>query len=169
MYVNQFSLAVFAWFSRRRLPPVSDHLSFTKGGRLREIWLYTDQRVQWKNYKARMHKTTLASAFPDSNVSSTFSLLFRVRFLSFNSVVFSLSIFQELRDVTFDVVARKSNDGSHHPPTYPSLKLTFCPKWQESVNVVLGEGYVGRFPETFNDDPRVAWLERTTKKNVLNK
>ena len=89
-----------------------------------------------------MHKTTLASAFPDSNVSSTFSLLFRVRFLSFNSVVFSLSIFQELRDVTFDVVARKSNDGSHHPPTYPSLKLTFCPKWQESVNVVLGEGYV---------------------------
>ena len=120
MYVNQFSLAVFAWFSRRRLPPVSDHLSFSTGGRLRESWLYIDQRVEWKNYKARIHKTTLASAFPDSNVSSTFSLLFRVMFFSFNSIVFSLSIFQELRHVTFEVVARKSNAGSHHPPIVDS-------------------------------------------------
>ena len=63
-----------------------------------------------------MHKTTLASGFPGSNVSSTFSLLFRIMFLSFNSVVFSSSIFQELRHVTFEVVARKSNAGSHHPP-----------------------------------------------------
>ena len=73
-----------------------------------------------KNYKVRMHKTTLASAFPDSNVSSTFSLLFRVMFLSFNRVVFSLSIFQELRHVTFEVVASKSNAGSHHPPIVDS-------------------------------------------------
>ena len=63
-----------------------------------------------------MHKTTLASAFPDSNVSSTFFLLFSDMFLSFNRVVFSLSIFQELRHATFEVVARKSNVGSHHPP-----------------------------------------------------
>ena len=37
--------------------------------------------------------------------------------------------------------------------TYPSLKPTFCPKWEVSVNVGFGEGYmyVGSFPEMFND------------------
>ena len=38
------------------------------------------------------------------------------------------------------------------PPT-PSPKPTFCPKWDVSVNVGLGEGYVGSFPETYNDPP----------------
>ena len=33
-------------------------------------------------------------------------------------------------------------------PTYPSSKPAFCPKWEESVNVGLGEGLVGSFPET---------------------
>ena len=28
-------------------------------------------------------------------------------------------------------------------PTYPSSKPTFCPKWEVSVNVGLGEGWVG--------------------------
>ena len=34
-------------------------------------------------------------------------------------------------------------------PTYPSPKPSFCPKWKVSVklNVSLGEGYVGSFPE----------------------
>ena len=32
-------------------------------------------------------------------------------------------------------------------PTYTFPKPTFCPKWEVSVNVVLGEGYVGSFPE----------------------
>ena len=36
-------------------------------------------------------------------------------------------------------------------PSYPFLKPTFCPKWEVSVNVHLGEGYVGSFPETYND------------------
>ena len=36
-------------------------------------------------------------------------------------------------------------------PTYPSPKPTFCPKWEVSVNVGLGEGKVGSFPETYND------------------
>ena len=30
-------------------------------------------------------------------------------------------------------------------PTYPFPKLTFCPKWEVSVNVELGEGSVGSF------------------------
>ena len=40
-------------------------------------------------------------------------------------------------------------------PTYSSLKPTFCPKWEVSVNVGLGEGYVGSFPETYNDPQNV--------------
>ena len=35
--------------------------------------------------------------------------------------------------------------------TYLSPKPTFCPKWEVSVNVGLGEGKVGSFPETYND------------------
>ena len=34
-------------------------------------------------------------------------------------------------------------------PNYPSPKPTFCPKWEVSVNVGLGEGYVGSSPETY--------------------
>ena len=33
-------------------------------------------------------------------------------------------------------------------PTYPSPKPTICPKWEVSLNVSLGEGYVGSFLET---------------------
>ena len=33
-------------------------------------------------------------------------------------------------------------------PTYPSPNPTFCPKEEVSVNVDLGEGQVGSFPET---------------------
>ena len=33
-------------------------------------------------------------------------------------------------------------------PTYPSSKPIFCPKWEESVNVELGQGSVVSFPET---------------------
>ena len=33
-------------------------------------------------------------------------------------------------------------------PTYPSPKPTFLPEWEVSVNVSLGEGLVGSFPET---------------------
>ena len=36
-------------------------------------------------------------------------------------------------------------------PNYPSPKPTFCPKWQVSVNVGVGEGLVSSFPETKND------------------
>ena len=38
-------------------------------------------------------------------------------------------------------------------PIYPSPKLTFCPKWEVHVhvNVGLGEGYMGSFPEMYND------------------
>ena len=32
-------------------------------------------------------------------------------------------------------------------PTNTFPKPTFCPKWEVSVNVGLGEGYVGSFPE----------------------
>ena len=35
--------------------------------------------------------------------------------------------------------------------TYLSPKPTFCPKWEVSVNVGLGKGKVGSFPETYND------------------
>ena len=34
--------------------------------------------------------------------------------------------------------------------TYPSPKPLFYPKWEASVNVGLGEGKVGSFPETYN-------------------
>ena len=33
----------------------------------------------------------------------------------------------------------------------PAPKPKFCPKWKVSVNVGLGEGWVGSFPETYND------------------
>ena len=33
-------------------------------------------------------------------------------------------------------------------PTYPPPPPLFCPKWEVSVNVNLGEGLVGSFPET---------------------
>ena len=36
-------------------------------------------------------------------------------------------------------------------PTYPSPKSTFCPEREVSVNVGSGEGWMGRFPETFID------------------
>ena len=32
-------------------------------------------------------------------------------------------------------------------PTYPSPKPTICPEWEVSVNVGLGEGQVGSFPD----------------------
>ena len=35
--------------------------------------------------------------------------------------------------------------------TYPSPKPTFCPKWEISVNISLGEGEVASFPETYSD------------------
>ena len=35
--------------------------------------------------------------------------------------------------------------------TYPSPKPTFCPIWEVSVDIGLGEGCVGSFPETYND------------------
>ena len=38
-------------------------------------------------------------------------------------------------------------------PTYPSPKPTFCPNWEVSDNVDLGEGWVVSFPET-EIDPR---------------
>ena len=38
-------------------------------------------------------------------------------------------------------------------PTYPSRKPAFCSKWEVSVNVGLGEGYVSSFPETYNPSP----------------
>ena len=42
-------------------------------------------------------------------------------------------------------------------PTYPSLKPTFCPKLEVpvSVNVGLGDGYVGSFPEMYDDPQNV--------------
>ena len=36
-------------------------------------------------------------------------------------------------------------------PTYPSPKPIFCPKWEVSVKVGLGEGKVSSFLETYND------------------
>ena len=36
--------------------------------------------------------------------------------------------------------------------TYRFPKPKFCPKGEVSINVGLGEGYVGSFPET-HDDP----------------
>ena len=35
-------------------------------------------------------------------------------------------------------------------PTYPSPKPSFCPKWEVSVNVSLGEGVGGQFPKNLN-------------------
>ena len=35
-------------------------------------------------------------------------------------------------------------------PTYPSPKPSFCPKWEVSVNVSLGEGVGGQFPRNLN-------------------
>ena len=35
--------------------------------------------------------------------------------------------------------------------TYPSPKPTFCHKWEVSVDVGLGEGWVGSFPPAYND------------------
>ena len=40
------------------------------------------------------------------------------------------------------------NKGKVGSPTYPSPMSAFCPKWEVSVNVGLGEGKVGSFPET---------------------
>ena len=42
-------------------------------------------------------------------------------------------------------------------PTYPSPKSTFCPKWEVSVNVGLGEGWVGSFSETYNENLCFIW------------
>ena len=39
-------------------------------------------------------------------------------------------------------------------PTYPSLKPTFCPKWEVSINVGLGDGYVGSFPGKKYNHPK---------------
>ena len=36
-------------------------------------------------------------------------------------------------------------------PTYPSLKPTFLPYWEVSVNGDLGVGKASSFPETYND------------------
>ena len=33
----------------------------------------------------------------------------------------------------------------------PYPKPTFCPKWELSDNIGLGEGWVGSFPETYNN------------------
>ena len=42
-------------------------------------------------------------------------------------------------------------------PTYPSPKPTFCPKWEVSVDVGLGEGWVGSFSETYNENLCFIW------------
>ena len=34
-------------------------------------------------------------------------------------------------------------------PTHPSPKPKFCPKWEVSISLGLGEGKVGSFPETY--------------------
>ena len=61
-------------------------------------------------------------------------------------------------------------------PTFPSPNLIFCPKKEVSVNVRLGEGYVGSSPET-PIDPQIFSNERSallvqfqpyTKDNKLN-
>ena len=36
-------------------------------------------------------------------------------------------------------------------PTYPSPNVTLCPKREVSVNVRIGEGWEGSFPETYID------------------
>ena len=44
-----------------------------------------------------------------------------------------------------------SLDVSEKLSTYPSPKPIFCLKLQVSVEVCLGEGWVGSFPETYNE------------------
>ena len=41
-------------------------------------------------------------------------------------------------------------------PTYPYPKPTFCSKWEGRINVILGEGQVDSFPETYID-PYLPW------------
>ena len=47
--------------------------------------------------------------------------------------------------------------------TYPSPRPTFCPKWEEKVNVWLGEGKVVIFPEKYIDPDSVC-----ATRNVLS-
>ena len=42
-------------------------------------------------------------------------------------------------------------------PTYPSPKPIFCPKWEVSVNIGLGEGWLGSFSETYNENLCFIW------------
>ena len=52
----------------------------------------------------------------------------------------------------FDKFCKEIKEKLARPPTYPSPMSTFCPKWEVSVNVGLGEGYVGSFAETYTSD-----------------
>ena len=48
--------------------------------------------------------------------------------------------------------------------TYPSPNPTFCPKWEVSVKVGLGELWVGNFPETYYDQKSLVLSERNERK-----
>ena len=51
-------------------------------------------------------------------------------------------------------------------PTYPFPKATFCPKCEVSVNVGVGEGRVGSFPETYNDHNFHEYAKRKKRKSM---
>ena len=71
------------------------------------------------------------------------------------------SLQQRTAEGTFSGTLYVSGKLPTPPPPPPSPKPTFCPKWQISVNVGLGEGQVGSFPETYNGllcTLRVDWL-----------
>ena len=47
----------------------------------------------------------------------------------------------------------------------PSLKPTFCSKWEVSVNVGLGEGQVSSVQETYDDS--LSWSQGSVESNLV--
>ena len=55
-------------------------------------------------------------------------------------------------------------------PSYPSPKLTFCPKWEVSANVDLGRGRWGSFGREQSPTDLIQKIEKTVNKtNTDNK
>ena len=53
-------------------------------------------------------------------------------------------------------------------PTYSSPKPTICLKWEVSVNIGLGKGPVGSFPETYNYSTQSYYLHLVFSLQILS-
>ena len=112
------------------------------------------RRVAFDN-DSRKCGSVLGSLLSHTNLTTTCRALYTsatLWLLSFLLTLFSLLKMQ----LTYFVIAITDQCMYWETATHPSPKLTFCPKRQVTVNVRLGEGYVGSFPETYID-PILSW------------